>query len=844
MSAGVWSRRLATVIATALVAGTLVMLSVSARPAGAAVPATVTTAGSTYARVYGSGPLADVLYWADQKKRCGLTRDQLAAMMLVPNYTETGAGTANAPSPMTLSRWDTQAGLYPYGDKATPFPKAFFHPGIGMWQFDSAGGWNLTAAGAISAYTAAQTAAEVLASRWCTKQSRAYAWAPWYYCGTTSICEDLYAEIFDGTQLVNVSQDLTVTRDGGMQTRSCSVWSIGSVACSYVDPAKAEGYKSSWVGAGAGPSPITAPFYVFAYNGYEFRYWLAQDTGYPVTLRASKPITANARTSLTWEARDDLCDMTAVRGACDRSPFGRLDAASGGAGSIALRGWVIDPDTNGPVTVHVYVDGRITAALTADQPRPDLTVPFPTFGPNHGFSGTLTGLSGGSHTVCTYGINVGAGGNTTLGCASVLVPTGSPFGNLEAVSAGAGSILVKGWAIDPDVVAPIPVHVYVDGVGAGVGAADQTRTDVAAAFPVYGAAHGFSLLVGGALRPGPHSVCVYGINTGGGANATIGCATVTVPTGNPFGALDTATSGFGSVTVRGWAIDPDSTGPVLVHVYVDGVGLGATTAGGTRPDVGAAFGVFGANHGFEATFTPVGGGPHTVCAYGINVGAGGNGTLGCRTFTASGDPGGALDSASTAPGTVTVSGWAIDPDTVGPATVKVLVDGVALGTATADWTRPDIAALLPGYGADHGFEATVSGVGGGPHDVCAVAVNTVGTGADQQLGCTRVQASGEPFGNLDEASSAANTISVRGWGIDPDTVDPTTIHVYIDGVGAAIVGTGAARADVFSRWPFYGLNRGFTATIGGVAPGPHTVCAYAINTGPGSGNTTLGCLAV
>ena len=48
----------------------------------------------------------DVLYWAAQYQpaACGLSTNQLAAIMLAPTYPETGASGTSAPSPMTLSR--------------------------------------------------------------------------------------------------------------------------------------------------------------------------------------------------------------------------------------------------------------------------------------------------------------------------------------------------------------------------------------------------------------------------------------------------------------------------------------------------------------------------------------------------------------------------------------------------------------------------------------------------------------------------------------------------------------------------------------------------------------------
>jgi hypothetical protein len=94
-----------------------------------------------------------------------------------------------------------------------------------------------------------------------------------------------------------------------------------------------------------------------------------------------------------------------------------------------------------------------------------------------------------------------------------------------------------------------------------------------------------------------------------------------------------AAGGSGTVTVAGWAIDPDTSESVPVHVYVGDAGT-AITADAIRPDVDAAFPGYGAAHGFGATITAAPGATQ-VCAYGINTGAGGNSLLGCRAVTVS-----------------------------------------------------------------------------------------------------------------------------------------------------------------------------------------------------------------
>ena len=281
-------------------------------------PPAQTGVATTY--TFGKEPMDDVLYWATQYQpaACGLSTNQLAAIMIAPSYPETGASGTAAPSPMTLSRWDTQTALYAFSDKATPYQRAFWHPGVGAWAFDSAGGWNLTAAEAMNTSSAAQQAAQTMAQRWCSSSGtdaarRASVWGIWYGCNG-GVCENIYAAIYDPGTL-KVTLDPTVTRGGGTEARTCFVPTIGQVACTYVNPARAQGY-SAWNVPAWGPSPVSAPFYDFRANGKEYRVWLRDDTGYGATVNANKVVTANARTSLTWILGDALCDLTANRGLC------------------------------------------------------------------------------------------------------------------------------------------------------------------------------------------------------------------------------------------------------------------------------------------------------------------------------------------------------------------------------------------------------------------------------------------------------------------------------------------------------------------------------------------------
>jgi subtilisin family serine protease len=310
------------------------------------------------------------------------------------------------------------------------------------------------------------------------------------------------------------------------------------------------------------------------------------------------------------------------------SPFGSVDVAAPFLpGLVTVSGWTIDPDTAASIDVHVYVDGTFTGSFPAAGSRPDVGASFPGYGAAHGFAVVVPSL-GGTRQVCTYAINVGAGTNQLIGCRSVGMPGGSPFGSVDRVTAGPGGIDVAGWVIEPDTYLPGGVHVYLDGRFVAARTADGFRPDVGSAFPLYGTAHGYGVTL--SAGPGDHQVCVYGIDVGLGGNVVLGCRSATVPSGSPVGSVDGATGRPGGVDLRGWAIDPDTAASIDVHVYVDGTFAGAFPAAGPRPDVGAAFPGYGDGHGFALTVASSSG-TSVACVYGINVAAGDNRLIGCRT---------------------------------------------------------------------------------------------------------------------------------------------------------------------------------------------------------------------
>lgn len=310
------------------------------------------------------------------------------------------------------------------------------------------------------------------------------------------------------------------------------------------------------------------------------------------------------------------------------SPIGSLDSVRRVPGALRLTGWAIDPDTASPIEVHGYV-GDAGAGTTASRARSDVGAVYPRFGPNHGYE-VLVPVTPGNHDVCAYGINTGSGGNAALRCQPVAVSS-DPLGRVDSLAASPTHVSIKGWALDPDTAGAIEVHVYVDGVGTNLGLASQQRSDVAAAYRGWGAAHGFGADIPVPNR-GEHQICAYAINTSHGSTTSLGCRTVTTSSSAPIGALDQVSrTADDQLRVSGWAIDPDTTNPVDVHLYVGDQGYDLGPAFASRPDVGGAYPGYGNGHGFART-VPIPAGPTTVCAYALDqVGNDGTTRLGCRT---------------------------------------------------------------------------------------------------------------------------------------------------------------------------------------------------------------------
>lgn len=302
----------------------------------------------------------------------------------------------------------------------------------------------------------------------------------------------------------------------------------------------------------------------------------------------------------------------------------------------------------------------------------------------------------------------------------------------------------------------------------------------------------------------------------------------------PFGHYDRLAQIPGGFAIAGWAIDPDTTAPINVDIYVDGRGAKRVLADRARLDVARRYPGHGVNHGFAVTL-PRAAGPHTICAFAINTRLGrGNTPLGCRQITLNYNPTGKIARLAQTPGGFAVSGYAFDPDSPRTAlTVSMSVDGVTRASMVADKSRADVALAYPYAGSAHGF-LFASPAAQGSHKVCITATNIMfGTNAVVQ--CNSLTLNFNPTAVVTSLTQTTSGARVRGWAQDPDTTKPVTVVVSADGgPGSSVVAddAGATHSGHNFTLPFL------------LGVGTHTICATARNLYFGTADSPKVCQSI
>lgn len=191
-------------------------------------------------------------------------------------------------------------------------------------------------------------------------------------------------------------------------------------------------------------------------------------------------------------------------------------------------------------------------------------------------------------------------------------------------------------------------------------------------------------------------------------------------------------SGHGTIRVEGWALDRATSEPISVRAIVDQTvtDLRADRPGGAEVE---SFGL-GPNHavGHDVAAAP---GQRRVCLVAVSPSGAPNRMLGCLDVVVAAGPVGAVDPVVVEQGgRATVSGWAFDPDSSGPATVRVMVDDRVTQVA-ADRTRVG-AGGQHGRSDQMGFAVQVTAEVG-LRRVCVLVGNSAG-GPGNMLACQDV----------------------------------------------------------------------------------------------------------
>ena len=353
-------------------------------------------------RYFGRAPFDAVRAAATAAPRpCAMSTDLVTALVLSPVFKESSAATtpSTAPSPMTLARADEWSGtmadttnvnanygLYAFRNPNTSFKRAFWHPGVGIWQYDSAGlGAPFTTVEAMQVSTMATDVARAMTARYCnpsptmvghaapfSQQERRYAaWGDWGYPCT--LCEQFFMEMVGpdtSPRFSNLTMVDGITELGGTVQRTCALAGVsGTMPCWYVNPqvGTIQG-ASTWAtlepldggSPTVRPTPLSHPFYVIDRGATEERHWIRADTGYGIDIKASRQIGKNARprsnqagSGLTWDDTSGLCDLTADRGDCGSvTPAGVSSMAMEIGGSFRTTALDANGDDRGDILFY------------------------------------------------------------------------------------------------------------------------------------------------------------------------------------------------------------------------------------------------------------------------------------------------------------------------------------------------------------------------------------------------------------------------------------------------------------------------------------------------------------
>ncbi|MCC5953410.1 MAG: S-layer homology domain-containing protein [Acidimicrobiia bacterium] len=133
--------------------------------------------------------------------------------------------------------------------------------------------------------------------------------------------------------------------------------------------------------------------------------------------------------------------------------IGTIDEATGGAGTLRVRGWAVLNGFSGAVDVRILANGAHVATARANLSRPDVGAAFPQYGSNRGFDVTVTGLDPGTRTVCAEIVSTSAQGNALLACTTATVGGVAGFSDVSVNNPFADDVV---WLVGASVAGGYP----------------------------------------------------------------------------------------------------------------------------------------------------------------------------------------------------------------------------------------------------------------------------------------------------------------------------------------------------------------------------------------------------
>jgi hypothetical protein len=360
--------------------------------------------------------------------------------------------------------------------------------------------------------------------------------------------------------------------------------------------------------------------------------------------------------------------------------------------------------------------GSAWYGFTANQANSDVLSTYSTAGADHGYSFTLA-LAPGTYSACVWTTEP-SGPAVNAGCISIAV--NSPARTVAVVDSVVGTgagVTVSGYAVYPgNLSTSVGVAVNIGSGWYGF-TANQPSAEATAAFPASTAPHGFAGTV--ALAAGTYNACTW-VTEPSGPAVEVGCQLVTVP--QPRRAVYQVDSSFeshwavdpgGNIFSVGFAVWPDApqtSVPIAIQVNSSWFGFVAhetNTQGSDEAQV-AVPGV-GAGHGFDVGSGAYAPGSYNVCVW-IAEPSGPAVNAGCSVVVVHARiP--AVVSTPTITGSgagVSVSGYAIYPDSVDWPVAMAVNIGSSWIPLTANQYNPDGEVAVPGSHEYNGYLGTVA----------------------------------------------------------------------------------------------------------------------------------------